>query len=179
MMPTRVAPAGSTTAFACEDTIHLRHTGATPVDCSLSCRHYRLNASLPQHSECDRDFAKQCPLSTPTGRGLETSAQLDAARLLTRTLAAAFARHNVSYWLDFGALAGSVRYGGQAIAARGQIDDVDIGVLLHEHAAVDAASGSQPSASTRPAPPHPSSARAHQPRPAPHPADRAAGRDPS
>ena len=139
MMPTRVAPAGSTTAFACEDTIHLRHTGATPVDCSLSCRHYRLNASLPQHSECDRDFAKQCPLSTPTGRGLETSAQLDAARLLTRTLAAAFARHNVSYWLDFGALAGSVRYGGQAIAARGQIDDVDIGVLLHEHAAVDAA----------------------------------------
>ena len=95
-MPTRVAPAGSTTAFACEDTIHLRHTGATPVDCSLSCRHYRLNASLPQHSECDRDFAKQCPLSTPTGRGLETSAQLDAARLLTRTLVAAFARHNVS-----------------------------------------------------------------------------------
>ena len=58
MMPSRVAPAGSTTAFACEDTIHLRHTGATPVDCSLSCRHYRLNASLPQHSECDRGFAK-------------------------------------------------------------------------------------------------------------------------
>ena len=53
MLPTRVAPAGSTTAFACEDTTHLRHTGATPVDCSLSCRHYRLNASLPQHSECD------------------------------------------------------------------------------------------------------------------------------
>ena len=46
--------------------------------------------------------------------------------------------HNVS-WLDFGALAGSVRYGGQAIAARGQIDDVDIGVLVSEHAAVDAA----------------------------------------
>ena len=143
MLPTRVAPAGSTTAFACEDTIHLRHTGATPVDCSLSCRHYRLNASLPQHSECDRDFGKQCPLSTPTGRGLETSAQLDAARLLTRTLAAAFARRNVSYWLDFGALAGSVRYGGQAIAARGQIDDVDIGVLLHEHAASSAASSSR------------------------------------
>ena len=58
MLPTRVAPAGSTTAFACEDTIHLRHTGATPIDCSLSCRHYRLNASLPQHSECDRGFAK-------------------------------------------------------------------------------------------------------------------------
>ena len=75
MMPTRVAPAGSTTAFACEDTIHLRRSGATPVDCSLSCRHYRLNASLPQHSECDRDFGKQCPLSTPTGRGLETPAQ--------------------------------------------------------------------------------------------------------
>jgi hypothetical protein len=156
-MATRVAPAGSTTAFACEDTTHLRHTGATPVDCSLSCRHYRLNASLPQHSECDRDFGKQCPLSTPTGRGLESPAQLDAARLLTRTLAAVFARHNVSYWLDFGALAGSVRYGGQAIAARGQIDDVDIGVLLRR---ARASASSAASCSRRPTR-APSSRRRH------------------
>ena len=83
MMPTRVAPAGSTTAFACEETTHLRHTGATPVDCSLSCRHYRLNASLPQHSECDRDFGKQCP---PRSRirflGSELLAPADARAFL-------------------------------------------------------------------------------------------------